>query len=468
LKLILVRHGETLWNRENRVQGFSDIELSDLGIMQAQRLAQCLKDEKIEAIYASTLKRAHRTAEIIGSYHEVGIEADADLRELNQGDFEGFNFRQLRDQYGSFLKQWITDPGSMVMPNGEPMRLFTMFDKQMTPLFTILNRNKKSITLDLSQPEGKEMFLQLAEKADIVLENYIPGTMKKWGVDYDVLKEKNPRLIYAAISGFGQTGPRSDLPAFDLVAQAAGGIMHASNITEGTPRIPFADYSSGLTAALGIMQALFYRERSGKGQFVDLSMQDLMYSMNIRAQVHEFMDKARNRDLTSRLLPTYNQYHTKDEKRVVLVTITENQFKRLMTVIGREELITDERLANVVKRMDHIELLDEVLEAYTVQHGRDEIVQIMHDNRIPCSPVVQIDELQDDEQLAARGMYNRSFEFDNVDHATIPNPVLKFSETPGEIISKAPGLGEHNEEIYTGMLGIDALALKKLKRKNVI
>jgi len=121
LKLILVRHGETLWNRENRVQGFSDIELSDLGIQQAQRLAQCLKDEKIEAIYASTLKRARRTAQIIGSCHGVGIEVDADLRELNQGDFEGFNFRQLRDQYGSFLKQWITDPGSMVMPNGESL-----------------------------------------------------------------------------------------------------------------------------------------------------------------------------------------------------------------------------------------------------------------------------------------------------------------------------------------------------------
>nr|MDO8113722.1 CoA transferase [Candidatus Sigynarchaeota archaeon] len=376
---------------------------------------------------------------------------------------------------GPYCSSYLADQGAEViklepMPFGEPMRLFyLLFDKQMAPLFTILNRNKKSITLDLSQPDAKDIFLKLIDKADIVLENYIPGTMKRWGVDYDVLKARNPRLIYAAISGFGQTGPRSDLPAFDLVAQAAGGIMHASNITEGTPRIPFADYSSGLAAALGIMQALFYRERnSGIGQFIDLSMQDLMFSMNIRAQVNEFMDKAKSRDLTSRLLPTYNQYPTKDGRKVVLVTITENQYKRLMTVMGREDLLQDERLANMVKRMDQIDLLDEAIVAWTTKHEQSEILKTMKENRIPCSSVVRIDDIMQDEQLKARNMFNTSFAFDGVDHATIPNPVLKFSATPGEIVSKAPDLGGNNAEIYTGLLGIDAAALKKLKRKNVI
>nr|MDO8084006.1 CoA transferase [Candidatus Sigynarchaeum springense] len=374
---------------------------------------------------------------------------------------------------GPYCSIYLADQGAEVIkvevpPYGEAMRLFTMFDKQMSPLFSILNRNKKSITIDLSQPDARDIFLKLVEKADVVLENFIPGTMKRWGVDYDVLKEKNSRLVYAAISGFGQTGPRSDLPAFDLVAQAAGGIMHASNITEGTPRIPFADYSSGLACCVGIMQALFHRERTGKGQFVDVSMQDLMYSMNIRAQVHEFMDKARTRDLTSRLLPTYNQYHTRDGRRVVLVTITENQFKRLMSVIGREDLLSDERLSNVVKRMDHIEFLDEVLEAYTQKHDRDEIVKVMRENRIPCSPVVQIDEIQEDEQLASRDMFNRSFTFENVTKATLPNPVIKLSGSPADIAAKAPDLGQHNEEIYKNLLGIDADTFKKLKRKHVI
>ncbi|MBN1613818.1 MAG: histidine phosphatase family protein [Deltaproteobacteria bacterium] len=145
MKLILVRHGETLWNRDNRVQGFTDIELSDLGIRQAQRLAESLKDEKIEAIYASTLKRAYHTAEIIDSYHGVGIETDTDLRELNQGDFEGLNFRQLRDQYSDFLKQWISQPGTMVMPNGESLR--DLQDRSWQVMERIISGSKNALVV---------------------------------------------------------------------------------------------------------------------------------------------------------------------------------------------------------------------------------------------------------------------------------------------------------------------------------
>ena len=121
MKLILVRHGETIWNRENRVQGFSDIELSDVGAGQAERLASCLRDERIEAIYCSTLKRAYETARAISQFHCVPIQAEEDLRELNQGDFEGLTFPELREKYMPFLKQWITDPGSLMMPNGESL-----------------------------------------------------------------------------------------------------------------------------------------------------------------------------------------------------------------------------------------------------------------------------------------------------------------------------------------------------------
>ena len=377
---------------------------------------------------------------------------------------------------GPYGASYLADQGAEVLKieqprMGEALRMFIMFDKQIAPLFSILNRNKKSIILNLGRDEAKELFLELVERADIVLENYIPGTMERWGLSYDILKERNPSIIYAAISGFGQTGPRSALPAFDLIAQAAGGIMHASNIDEGTPRIPFADYSSGLAIALGIMQALFHRERNGgRGQFVDLSMQDLMYSMNIRAQVREFMERARERDFSSRMLPTYNQYPTRDGLMAVIVTITEKQFQRLLSAIGREDLKDDSRLSNVVKRMDHIDLLDEIISEWTLQRDRDEIVQIMKESRIPCSPVVQMDELLEDSQLDSRNMFNRSFSdsFDGVEKATIPNPVLKFSETPGEILWKAPDLGAHNQEIFGKMLGMDESLLKKYKRKGII
>ncbi|MFX0102208.1 MAG: CaiB/BaiF CoA transferase family protein [Candidatus Hodarchaeota archaeon] len=374
---------------------------------------------------------------------------------------------------GPYCTSYLADQGAEVIkvepPGfGEALRYFQFLDKQFAPLFTILNRNKKSITLDLRKEQSKEIFLNLVEKTDIVIENFIPGTMEKWGLSYEVLKERKPDLIYGAISGFGQTGPRSKFPAFDLIAQAASGMMHAQNIDEGTPRIPFADYSSGLCMGVGIMQALYYREKTGKGQFIDLSMQDLMFSMNIRAQAYEFVERARIHDFTARMLPTYNQYKTKDGLKVVLVTITEGQFSRMMKVIGREELLKDERLSDAIKRFDYLDFLDEVLEEYTLKYDRDEIVKVMKDNRVPCSPVLSVEEIYDDEQLESRGMYNREYTFENVEKATIPNPVLKFSETPGDIQDKAPDLGKNNDEIYGSFLGIEPESLAKLKRKRII
>lgn len=381
-----------------------------------------------------------------------------DLSQFISGPY-GSSF--LADQGAEVIK--IEPPGF-----GEALRMFTLLDKQLAPLFSILNRNKKSVSLDLNRTEARDAFLRLVDRADVVLENFVPGTMGRWGLGWDVLHARNPRLIHAAISGFGQTGPRSSLPAFDLIAQAAGGILHASGIEEGTPRIPFADYSSGLAIALGIMQALFHRERhGGEGQFVDLSMQDLMYTMNIRAQVHEFMDRARARDVTSRILPTYNQYPTRDHRRVVLVTLTEKQYQRLMAVMGRQDLLADPRLGNVVQRMDHVDLLDEAIASWTMQHDQAEIEAIMREARVPCSPVVRIEDLLDDVQLAARGMFNTSFSFEGVARATLPNPPVSFSATPGEIHAAAPALGQHNGEVLGGWLGIDETTLKQWKRKHV-
>ncbi|MHA1650411.1 MAG: CaiB/BaiF CoA transferase family protein, partial [Candidatus Helarchaeota archaeon] len=275
------------------------------------------------------------------------------------------------------------------------------------------------------------------------------------------------RLIYAAISGFGQTGPLRNRTAFDIIAQATSGVAHAMNI-EGPPRIPIADYSAGHLIALGIVEALYWREKSGKGQFIDLSMQDMMYSINIRGQVREFMDRAKDRELTSRILPTYNQYPTKDGQRVAIVSLTEKQFKRLMHIVGRPELTKDRRFKNPVKRMDYVDILDEVLKEWTLTKTRDEIIKILESERIPCGPVITIDEIHDQPQLEARGMYIRKFEFEGIKRATIPGPVLKFSETPGSVETKGPDLGEHNSEIYSELLGYSSEKLQSLRKNGII
>ncbi|MHA1696270.1 MAG: CaiB/BaiF CoA transferase family protein [Candidatus Helarchaeota archaeon] len=357
---------------------------------------------------------------------------------------------------------------------GESLRIFTILQKHMYFFFSIFNLNKKSITLNIRKTEGQEIFKELVKHVDVVVENYTPGLMKKWNLDYEtVLKPINPRLIYGSISGFGQTGLEEYVKkqAFDLTIQANSGLLDALGM-EGPPRIPLADFSAGNVMALGICQALYYREKTGKGQFIDLSMLDLMYAMNVRTQVREYMPQARGKpQVLEKILPTYDQYNTKDNKRVGIVTITEKQFQRLCEVIGRPELKKDKRFKDVIKRMDHIDELDEILESWTKTLDRDEIIEILDKNRIPCAPVLHVDEVREHPQLKARNMFYQKFDlsdFPDLKSATVPNVILRFSESQGEVHSTAPQLGQNNNEIYQDLLGFSTEKIKDLRRNGII
>jgi CoA:oxalate CoA-transferase len=194
-------------------------------------------------------------------------------------------------------------------PFGESFRYFVLFEKTMFPLFSILNRGKKSISLDLRKKEAQEIFKKLVMKSDILVENFVKGTMEKWGLGYDKLKEINPALIYAKISGFGNEGLEeyTSKTAFDIIIQAESGILDALGYTEGPPRLPIGDYTAGHIAAIGISQALYFREKTGKGQFIDVSMHDVMSAINIRAQAREFVALSKNIEISTKFLPVYNQ-----------------------------------------------------------------------------------------------------------------------------------------------------------------
>jgi len=227
----------------------------------------------------------------------------------------------------------------------------------MYVMLTHLNLNKKSITLNLRTGDGQQIFKELIKEFDVVIENFAPGIMKKWNLDYEsILKPINPRLIYGSISGYGSTGIDEYITrtAFDIVIQAASGFMDALGFQDGPPRLPISDYSAGNLMAAGISQALYYREKTGKGQYIDLAMLDLMYSMNIRTQVREYMPQAKGHAMAGKILPTYNQYKTKDGKRLVIVTLTEKQFQKLCAVIGQPQLVKEKRFKTTVKRMDHV------------------------------------------------------------------------------------------------------------------
>jgi len=341
----------------------------------------------------------------------------------------------------------------------------------MFPLFSILNRGKKSVSLDLRKEEAKEIFIKLVGKSDVLIENFVKGTMEKWGLGYDVLKEVNPKLIYAKISGYGNEGLEkyTKKTAFDIIIQAQAGILDALNIKEGPARLPIADYTAGHICAIGVSQALYYREKTGIGQFIDISMHDVMFAINIRAQAKEFMPLAKQ-DVGLKFLPIYNQYHCKDGL-IAMTTLTENQWIRLCeNVLKKPELISDKRFGNIIKRFDHVDLLDEIVEEWSNTLTRDEAIEQLEAVRIPCGKTYTLEEVHSHPNLAERGMLVNHFDFSKwgVEKATIPNRLINFSETPGSVDSPGPEFCTNNEEIYCGLLDYSIDDLKEWKRKKII
>ncbi len=357
-------------------------------------------------------------------------------------------------------------------PFGEAFRYFSMYDKTIFPLFSILNRGKKSISLNLREQQAQEIFKNLVIKSDIIVENFVKGTMERWGLGYDVLKELNPRLIYCKISGYGNEGLEryTKKTAFDIIIQAEAAILDTLDLKEGPPKLPVADYSAGHVAAIGISQALYYREKTGKGQFLDISMHDIMFAINMRAQAREFMPMAKKLDLGVKFLPIYNQYHTKDGL-IVMTTLTERQFKRLCeNILQKPELVKDPRFSNPIKRFNYVDLLDDIIEKWTKSYTSKEAIKLLEAERIPCGESLSMYEVYNHPNLRARGMLCDQFDFSeyNVEKATIPNRLIRFSETPGEVLAPGPTFGQHNEKIYCDLLKYPKEKLKEWKKLKII
>ncbi len=310
------------------------------------------------------------------------------------------------------------------------------------------------------------------EKSDVLVENFVKGTMEKWGLGYNILKDINPRLIYAKISGYGNKGLEqyTQKTAFDIIIQAEAGILDAFGFKEGPPKLPIADYTAGHIAAIGISQALYYREKADKGQFIDISMHDIMFALNIRAQAREFIPRAKNVDVASKFLPVYNQYQCKDGL-IVLTTLTEKQWIRLCEhVLKKPELLNDARFGNIIKRFDYIELFDKIIEDWCKNLTRDEAIKHLETVRIPCGKTLRIDEVHDHPNLRKRGMLCDQFDFKKfgVEKATIPNRLVNFSDTVGSVETPGPEFGANNEEIFCNLLGYSKDDIKNWKGKKII
>lgn len=334
---------------------------------------------------------------------------------------------------------------------GDDSRHFGPFQNGESAYFELFNRGKKSIALNLKDEKDLEMTKKLIKKADVIVENFRPGVMKKLSLDYENVKALNPGIIYTSISGFGQYGPYSQRPAYDLVAQAMGGMTSITGHPDNPPtRVGSAlgDMSGALYGALGTMVALFHRERTGEGQHVDVAMMDTIFTM-LETNVLRYTISGENPGRIGSRHPIstpFDIYQAKDGY-IVIAVANDTLFKRLCEVIDREDLITDPRFITDPLRTKHEEELKEIIENYlahfTVKQA-EEIIGIKAG--IPCSKINTIEDVVSDEHSKMREMI---FEVDHprAGKMTMVGNPIKFSKTPPQVKKVAPALDEHRDEV---------------------
>lgn len=357
---------------------------------------------------------------------------------------------------------------------GEPMRKFgSKTECGETLVWLSEARNKKCVTLDLRTTDGARIFKDMVRTADVVVENFQPGTLEEWGLGYETLKELNLGLVMLRISAYGQTGPYRDRPGFGRIANAFGGISYLAGFPDRPPVTPgsatLADYLTGIYGALGVLLALRAREQSGEGQIIDIGLYESIFRiLDELAPAYDQFGYVRERmgPATVNAVP-HSHYPTQDERWVAIACTNDKIFARLARMIGRDELAGDGQYGTIAKREAHREEIDDLVTRWTMRYKQEEVLGMCDENQIPCGPVAAIDEIFSNPQYAARDNILR-FSDPRIGELAIPNVVPRLVGTPGEVNWLGPSLGEHNEEVYGDILGIDAEEMARLSRNGVI
>lgn len=354
---------------------------------------------------------------------------------------------------------------------GDDSRAFGPFVGKESVYFMSLNRNKRSMTLNLKDPKAKEMFKEMVKQADVVVENYRPGTMEKLGLGYDVLKEVNPKIIYAACSGFGHTGPDSKKPAYDVIVQGAGGIMSITGQEGGEPTrvgASVGDITAGLFTAIGIMTALYNRQVTGIGQKVDVSMLDCQVAILENAIARYTSSGIAPQPIGNRhpSITPFEAFKAKDAY-VIIAVGNDRLWEKFCNLIGRPELIDDERFVSNPARTKNQKALKAILDTVFPSKTLDEWLEALEGAGIPCGPINTVDRVIKDRQVLARNMV---VETDHpvagkVRMAGVP---IKMSETPGSVDTPAPLLGQHTEAVLKKFLGLTPAQIAELHEQGVL
>lgn len=335
-----------------------------------------------------------------------------------------------------------------------------------------IGRNKRSVTLSLSKPSGAALFKRLAAEADVVIENFRPGTLERWGIGYETLKALNPRLIMLRVTGFGQTGPYASRPGFGTLAESLTGFAALTGQPDGPPTLPnmpLADGVAGITGAFAVMVALYWRDaRGGQGQMIDLSLcEPLLRLIEPSLLDYDQFGVVRGRigNRSDHVAPR-NSYQCGDGKWLSISASAQSIFERLMDAIGRPELREDPRFAVNMARVAHVEELDAIIGGWMCERTRADALAELDRAQVAAAPIYEVPEIFADPHFQARQSLT-PVEDPDLGSITLVNVAARFSETPGQITRTGPALGEHNAEVY-GALGLDDDELETLRRDGAI
>jgi crotonobetainyl-CoA:carnitine CoA-transferase CaiB-like acyl-CoA transferase len=357
-------------------------------------------------------------------------------------------------------------------PNGgDPIRRWREMRGDTSLWWRSLARNKKSVTIDLKSAQGIELVRQLIEKADVVIENFRPGVVEKWGLGPNDFSDSNPGLVYARISGYGQDGPYASKPGFASVCEGMSGFRYVNGHPGEAPVRPnlsIGDTISGIHAALGIVLALLEKQGSGNGQVIDVALVESMFNL-MEAVVPEFDGNGVIREpsgsTVTGIVPT-NTYRCHDGKYIVIGGNGDSIFQRLMVAAGSPDMAEDTRLASNPGRVEHEAEIDAVLTQWCAAHDSAFLLEQLDQARVPAGPIYNIEDMLNDEHFNARGLFE-TVEIDG-QPLKIPAIVPKLSRTPGATRWPGGELGHDNQEVLEGLLGLDKQQMDALRSAAVI
>ena len=377
---------------------------------------------------------------------------------------------------GPFCTSMLADLGAEVikieMPEvGEEGRAVGPYRDNESTYFMLLNRNKKSVTVNMKTAEGKEIIKALIPKCDVLVENFRPGVTKRLGLDEAVVRQINPSMVYASISGFGQQSPLQNMPAFDLVIQAMSGLMsltgqkgsHGTAVGESV-----ADVCTGMFAAFGIVAALFERERSGHGRHLDIAMLDSVMAMQLTGLSRQLFFDDTPKPVGNRHPVTYpvDSFPTRTGD-IVLVCFSEESFRYLCKLMGEEELAQDPRFSSNAGRNKHEDELRTLIGKWSAELTQDEAIDQLISARIPAAPVWSLKQLVESDHVRARDLIVEGNHQTFGQVPLVPQPV-KFSNSQPDEPPSTPTLGEHTGQVLTELAGLDASAIAELRNKQAI